>query len=162
MNLLSVRRPQIRLAGLMLGIAVIGLVLGGVVWLRSARPEIQTRRQYAANHEAMAQYWRRVPGWIDDPRLSARRYPNSGGEHYDGRPPYVYSLHLYWSPQGQARHESVRRHRDEILALCRDQVAYHERMRDRWALAAWTPWTHPGFDEPEPPITVGRVVDQSY
>jgi hypothetical protein len=162
MKLLSGRRPQIRLVGLMLGIAVIGLVLGGVAWFRPAWPEIQARRQYAANHEAMAKYWRRVPSWIDNPLLSARRHPNSDGVHYDGRQPYVYRLHLYWSPEGEAQHESVRRHRAEILALCRDQVAYHERMRDRWSWAAWSPWSDPGFDEPDPPITVGEVVDQSY
>src|ERR671939_283313 len=74
-----------------------------------------------------------VPGWIDNPCLFARRDPNVAGGYgmnYDVRQPYIYSLCLYWFPQGEAQHDLVRRHRDEILALCRDRVAYHERMRD--------------------------------
>ena len=48
------------------------------------------------------------------------------------------------------------RHRDEILALCRERVEYHERMRRKWSRAAWFPWQTVELDEPEPPID-GRV-----
>lgn len=169
MNLLSGRRPRIRLVGAMIGIAAVGLGLGGAAWVRSAWPEVEARRQAAAACASRARYWRQVAGWIDDPRLRIWRSPNSpgtyddtdGGQAFDQRWPHAYTLALDSVPQGEDQREFVRRHRGEILALCRARVAHHERMSGRWSAAAWTPWTDPGPDAPVPPI-VTRAVDQSY
>lgn len=168
MGLLSGRRLQTRLIWSMLGLALIGLVLGGVFGFRSAWPEIKARRHKAAAHKFWAQHWREVAGWVDNPDLRAWRHPNRpgahdenyGGQYFDQRWPYVYALTLDSICREDER-EFVRRHRDEIRAICRARVAYHERMSVRWSAASWLPWSDPGPDGPVPPVrTVVR--DQSY
>lgn len=159
--------PRVSLAGSMIGIAMIGLILGGAAWLRSAWPRVEARSRAAVRHRSEALRWRQVPGWIDVPGLSARSYPNSerptGGTRIDGHPPSIYQITHDRSPAGKVEREFVRSHRDEILALGRDRVAYHERMSGRWRFAAWAPWTtDPTPGDPEPPIYWGEPVDQSY
>jgi len=59
-------------------------------------------------------------------------------------------------PQDQGLRDYVMRHRDEILAVCRDQVEFHERMRRKWSRAAWFPWQPVEPDE-EGPQNYGGV-----
>ena len=168
MIFLSGGRPQIRLIALMVGIAVIGLVLGAVAWSWRSGPRIAALRRAASAQRASAQHWRQVAGWIDNPCLRAKRYANGpgvlyeyNGDHYDQRYPYIYELDLDMYPQAEEQREFIRRHRDEILALCRERVAYHERLRDWCSFAVWAPWSDPP-KEPAPPIIETRHTANSY
>ena len=169
MNILSSNRFEIRLIKRIIRIAIVGLVLWGFVRFRSGRPRyldtIAARWRAAADHQAKAQSWRQAACRVDGPCLLAWRYPNDRdtdrSAHLDQRQPYAYTLGLYDFPVAQHQ-EFVRCHRDEILALCRERVAYYERMRERWSFAACAPWSDPRSDEAKPPITAGWIADQRY
>ena len=79
---------------------------------------------------------------------------------YDTTQPYYYDWYLGYNP-----HETLKvpidPHFEELMVVCRERQAYHERMWRKWARAAWMPWLRFEPDSPKPPVGEPSV-NQSY
>lgn len=163
------RRRRLTISRLMLLIAVIALALGGGRWACKVRPEVEHRRWRAETHAREAGRWVENTTAIDRREITVERIPmKKDVDHqydrtrenfyimyktYDNRGVVVYSADHY--PQGYL---------EELTVVCRERAAYHERMRRKWARAAWTPWAAVAPDPPMPPVNESspRGLDSNY
>jgi hypothetical protein len=87
-----------------------------------------------------------------------RRYLEEYG--YDATRSYFYDWYLGYNP-----HDALKYPPDplleELMGVCRERLAYHERMRRKWARYAWMPWVRFEPDPPKPPVGEPDV-SQSY
>jgi len=162
MKLSVIHNPRFSVARLMGLIAIVGFILGGARWIDAMRPKVAQRRAMARKHETEIKRWKEMTGWVDKPEVELVIRPNESRDspNPDPRHPARYfwlEFYVVALPRTEVAREFVRRHRDDILALCRERVEYHERMRRKWLRAAWFPFMLVEPDGPKPPID-GAVV----
>ena len=150
----------------MLLIAAVALALGGGRWAYEVWPEVELRRWHAASHAQEVPRWVQNAAASERREVSVQRYSMDKSKNiytknskyllimrkiYEGAGPRVFPADHY--PRG---------YREELTAVCLERAAYHERMRRKWARAAWTPWTTVAPDPPMPPVTESGPSNGSY
>lgn len=162
-------RPRLTIRRLMIVIAVFALILGGCPWIAKMwdrHKEAEREASLHANESKVWSYSISVSKGAGAP-VAVTRTPITGQwrQHleengYDTTQPYYYDWYLGYNP-----HEALKVPIDplfeELMVVCRERVAYHERMRRKWARAAWMPWFRFEPDPPKPPVGEPDV-SQSY
>ena len=168
MTLFAVR-PRLTIRMLMIVVAICGLALGGWLWLARIWPRHQEAERRALEHARESKQWSRrivdskgvaAPVSVTRTPIKGLLRKNLETYGYDTTRPYYYQWHLGYNPD-DARKYPIDPLLEETLVVCRERVAYHDRMRRKWARAAWMPWIRFEPDAPKPPIGEPDV-SQSY
>jgi hypothetical protein len=165
-------RPRLlRVAHLIVGAAVT-LLLALAFWVWDMNPEAARRGTRASIHEKDAETWRLAADWIASRDYVGQTPPRyrwvaasptgvlGDRRRYDpmGRTDeYAYGLHVWLGPASiRGRETDIR---DDLIAICRERVRYHIRLRDKWAFAARIPWSPVEEDGPGPPLVYAPTGD---
>jgi hypothetical protein len=150
--------PSVRM--LMILVAIVGLSLGAGLWGSKMWVPHKEAERWASHHAGESVRWSnlvRVSKGIAAP-VSVSRTPIAGlrrqqleKDGYDTTQPYFYDFYLGYNP-ADALKFPVDPLFEELMVVCRERVAYHERMRRTWAWTAWMPWVRFEPDPPKPPV----------
>jgi hypothetical protein len=164
-----IERRRFTLAGLMIVVAASALFLGGGLWGSKMWARHKVAMREAEQHARQVRLWRycvQSANGEGAPVSVTRTELNEGwrrslqSQGYDTTRRYFYGWYLAYNPW-----EANKAPRDprfeELMAICRERLAYHERMWRKWSRASWTPWTRFEPDPPMPPV-LEPDVSQSY
>ena len=161
---------RLTVSRLMLLIAAVALALGGGRWAYKMWPEVEHRRLCAGYQVFEARRWVLNAAAIGRREVSVQRYPRTEFSakkysKYSLNNDYIYIIRKHTLAGGLeifSADDDPPGYREESTAVCRERAAYHERMRRKWARAAWTPWTTVAPDPPMPPIIEFEPIHGPY
>jgi hypothetical protein len=162
-------RPRLTVRMLMIVVGIFGLFFGGSLWVAKMWDRHQKAEREASRHASECIRWStdiRDSKGIAAPVVVTRipitgRWRQQFEENgYDTTQPYFYGWYLGYNPHDALKH-SIDPLFEELMVVCRERLAYHGRMRRKWARIAWMPWVRFEPDPPMPPVSEPDV-SQSY
>jgi hypothetical protein len=161
---------RLRLASLTLILVGLSLTVAGLV----LGPHYLHRRELAlreaARHEKDAERWQRLIDATEARRAEvkvtkSRIAPSSRSrlwdEGYDVSEPFFFEWTLEGYPPGTKTWTDL--NFADLINICRERVAYHERMNQKWRSYASMPWVEFVADGRRPPVSEPAMpLNESY